>query len=110
MNPFTEFFRGRSSGQSTGEDMEATTEVETERKEQEKVIGKIIKVSDEGWGFIIAQDIPFTRIFFHWTSLVHDTHKFLDLRRGMHVEFTPVDKGERGFHAIKVKVVDSKEN
>lgn len=109
---FREFFAGQASGKSskgTGENMEANTETtaNTEKKEEVKVKGKIIKVSEEGWGFIIAPDIPFTRIFFHWTSLVHDTKKFPDLKRGMHVEFVAVDKGEnRGYHAIKVRVVD----
>src|SRR4030095_1814166 len=111
MNAFKEFFgRLGVSGQESGENMEATTETNVDRREDKKVNGKIIKVSDEGWGFIIAQDIPFTRIFFHWTSLVHDTLKFPDLKRGMHVEFVPTDKGERGFHAIKVKVVEEKTN
>ncbi len=101
MNAFREFFLGREE-----EEPMETQVAQVERKEAERINGKIIKVSDEGWGFIIAQDIPFTRIFFHWTSLVHDTFKFPELRRGMHVEFVPVDKGERGYHAIKVKVLE----
>jgi cold shock CspA family protein len=70
-----------------------------------RVIGKIIKVSDEGWGFISSKDIKFTRIFFHWTSLKQDTLKFTDLRNGMKVEFTPVEVQDKGFRAIKIVVV-----
>jgi hypothetical protein len=101
---FREFFG--LSKETTEENMETQHVENTERREEKKIVGKIIKVSDEGWGFVIAQEIPFTRIFFHWTSLVHDTKKFPELKRGMHVEFVPVDKGERGYHAIKVKVVE----
>ena len=50
-------------------------------KEEKRVQGKIIKVSDEGWGFISSKDIKFTRIFFHWTSLKQDTLKFTDRDR-----------------------------
>ncbi len=80
----------------------------TEEKKPEKVLeGKIIKVSTKGWGFIIAKDIPFVRIFFHWTALTQDTKKFTELERNMNVSFVPVDKGNRGFHAIKVRVIES---
>ena len=70
-----------------------------------RVVGKIIKVSDEGWGFISSKDIKFTRIFFHWTSLKQDTLKFQDLKNGMKVEFTPVEVDGKGFRAIKIRVV-----
>lgn len=122
MNAFKEFFRNQlgAMGVTKGDnDMEMETQnsgasgdsAKSERKEEApKIVGKIIKVSDDGWGFIISQEIKFKRIFFHWTSLVHDTVNFTELKRGMAVEFVPVDKGDRGFHAIKVKVVDSKES
>ncbi len=91
--PFKNFFAG--------------TNMTDEKKEEKVLEGKIIKVSDKGWGFIIAKEIPFVRIFFHWTALTQDTKKFTELKRNMIVSFVPVDKGNRGFHAIKVRVVDS---
>jgi cold shock CspA family protein len=73
---------------------------------EKRVQGKIIKVSDEGWGFISSKDIKFTRIFFHWTSLRQDTLKFTDLKNGLKVEFTPVEVDGKGWRAIKIKVLD----
>lgn len=70
-----------------------------------RAVGKIIKLSDKGWGFISSKDIKFTRIFFHWTSLTQDTLKFPELRNGMKVEFTPIEVLNKGTRAIKIKVV-----
>ena len=71
-----------------------------------KITGKIIKLSDDGYGFITSIDIPFTRIFFHWTSLVQDTLNFKDLEEGMQVEFKVIDVPDKGKRAIKVKVIN----
>lgn len=79
--------------------------IETTAKEEKRVIGKIIKVSDDGWGFISSKEIKFTRIFFHWTSLKQDTLKFQELKNGMKVEFTPVEVEGKGWRAIKIRVV-----
>ena len=45
--------------------------------------GKIIKVvkrtdnpNSNGWGFITSRDIPYRRIFFHWTGLKQETIHF----------------------------------
>jgi cold shock CspA family protein len=76
--------------------------------ENKVVAGRIIKVSREGWGFISSKDIQFTRIFFHWTALKQDTIPFLELKTGMHVEFTPIQVPGKGFRAIHVRVVDKK--
>jgi len=70
-----------------------------------RVKGKIIKISNSGWGFISSIDIKFTRIFFHWTSLKQDTLKFTELKNGMKVEFTPVEVEGKGFRAIKIHVL-----
>lgn len=76
-------------------------------KDDKRVNGKIIKVSSEqGWGFISSKDIKFTRIFFHWTSLRQDTLKFQDLKNGMRVEFTPVEVENKGWRAIKIRVLE----
>ena len=73
--------------------------------DETRVVGKIIKVSGGGWGFISSKDIKFTRIFFHWTSLKQDTLKFQELKNGMRVEFTPVEVEGKGFRAIKISVI-----
>jgi cold shock CspA family protein len=90
---------------------EAPTEPDTTpiRPDERRVIGKVIKVSDAGWGFISSKDIKFTRIFFHWTSLKQDTLRFQDLKNGMLVEFTPVDVAEKGWRAIKIRVIKKDE-
>lgn len=99
-NAFRQFFGGE----------EPTTPDTTPVKPDDKrVAGKIIKVSDEGWGFISSKDIKFTRIFFHWTSLKQDTLRFQDLKNGMKVEFTPVEVEGKGFRAIKIKVIQDEQ-
>ena len=75
---------------------------------ENKVVGRIIKVSKSGWGFISSKDIEFTRIFFHWTALRQDTVPFLELRTGMTVEFTPLQITGKGWRAVHVKVIDKK--
>lgn len=96
-NAFSDFFKGESVPTETD-----TTPIKPEEK---RVVGKIIKVSEDGWGFISSKDIKFTRIFFHWTSLKQDTLKFTELRNGMKVEFTAVEVQDKGWRAIKIKVV-----
>lgn len=76
-----------------------------ENKEELRVHGKIIKVSDSGWGFISSKDIKFTRIFFHWTSLLQDTLKFTDIHNGMKCEFTPIEVEGKGFRAIRIRII-----
>lgn len=96
-NAFKEFFKDGEVPTKTDE-----TPIKPEEK---RIIGKIIKVSDEGWGFVSSKDIKFTRIFFHWTSLKQDTLKFQELKNGMKVEFTPVEVEGKGWRAIKIRVV-----
>jgi len=71
-----------------------------------KVVGRVIKVSKAGWGFISSKDIEFTRIFFHWTALRQDTVTFPNLRTGMLVEFTPLQFQGKGWRAVQIKVID----
>lgn len=94
---FQKFFGGKEEGEQG--DNSAV------RPDEKRVVGKIIKVSDEGWGFISSKDIKFTRIFFHWTSLKQDTMKFQELKNGMKVEFTPVEVENKGWRAIKIRVI-----
>lgn len=73
---------------------------------EEKVVGRVIKVSKKGWGFISSKEIEFTRIFFHWTALRQDTIPFLELKTGMIVEFTPIQIPGKGYRAIHVRVIE----
>lgn len=77
--------------------------------DEQRVKGKIIKVSSGGWGFISSKDIKFTRIFFHWTSLKQETLKFTELKSGMKVEFTPVEVEGKGWRALKIEVLSNDE-
>ena len=73
--------------------------------EELRIQGKIIKVSESGWGFISSRDIKFTRIFFHWTSLMQDTLKFTEIHNGMKCEFTPIEVEGKGFRAIRIRII-----
>jgi cold shock CspA family protein len=72
---------------------------------RERITGKIIKVSPDGWGFITSKEIKFTRIFFHWSALNQDTLHFTELERGMEVEFEPLEVSGKGVRAIRIKVL-----
>lgn len=78
---------------------------EHEQNAQE-ITGKIIKVSSKGFGFISTQDVPFTRIFFHWTALRNDTLKFTDIRAGMKVTALAFEVEGKGWRAIKIKILE----
>lgn len=70
--------------------------------------GKIIHLNKEaGWGFISSPSLKFTRIFFYWQGLKGNTLNFKDLERGMKVEFIAIEIPEKGWRAIKIKVVDA---
>jgi len=98
LNPaFKEFFQN--------EEIPTKTDTSEIKPEERRIVGKIIKVSAEGWGFISSLDIKYTRIFFHWTSLRQDTLNFQGLKNGMKVEFTPVEVDGKGWRAIKIRVL-----
>lgn len=85
---------------------------ETNQTEQKPINGRIVKLSDEGWGFITSKEQKFTRIFFHWSSLIQDTLKFTELKVGMNVEFicqkvepTEDRPKQKGYRAIKISVI-----
>lgn len=75
-----------------------------------RIRGKILHINKDtekgGWGFIQSKEIPFQRIFFHWTYV--QTPPFLELSKGDDVEFTPEeDLGNdenpgKGWRAIRV--------
>lgn len=75
------------------------------RDERDRVTGKITFLSDKGWGFISSEDIPFTRIFFHWSALEQDTKHFTELNKKDVVSFIPTERKD-GVMAIKIKVIE----
>lgn len=105
---FEKFFKENPSDPNNDANIEVKLNESNEpvKPQEKRITGKIIKISDDGWGFISSKEIKFTRIFFHWTSLKQDTIKFQELRNGMKVEFTPVEVQDKGWRAIKIKVVE----
>ena|SRR5215510_12692527 len=99
---FKKFFTGSDGASEVGDNSPV-------KPDEKRIQGKIIKLdqSEEkgGWGFISSKELKFTRIFFHWTSLKQDTLKFPDLKNGMKVEFTPVEVQDKGWRAIKIRVL-----
>lgn len=89
-----------------GGEKEMTPNEPTSTNNDKPIIGKIIKISEKGYGFISSKEIPFTRIFFHWSSLVQDTLHFTELRSKMKVEFTPIEMEDKGYRAIKIRVIE----
>ena len=82
-------------------------EPEPPKMNEKRVIGKIIKLElNGGWGFISSQDIKFTRIFFHWSSLTQNTLRFDKLEKGMLVSFVPIEVEGKGIRAIKIEVIE----
>ena len=75
--------------------------------EQKEMEGTITKVSPDGYGFILSPELPFTRIFFHWTALRQDTLNFTQLKKYMRVRFVPVNTHNQGYRAFKIMVLDN---
>lgn len=98
----------------TADTPESVKKEETAAKEarEKRIVGKIIRTDPRGYGFITSEEIPFERIFWHWTSLTFDTLKFPDIRRGMKVEFVPRHQGkdennkDKGYKAIRISIID----
>lgn len=72
-----------------------------------RVRGKINIINEDGYGFIISKEVAFRRIFFHWTFLEGDTLTFDKLEEGMIVEFKPIEIPEKGWRAIKIRVLEN---
>ena len=76
--------------------------------EQNEVTGRIIHVNpDKGYGFIISHEVKFTRIYFHWSSLVQDTLNFKDVQKGMFCKFTPKEVEGKGTRAIRIRICET---
>ena len=78
---------------------------ELDENGEKRVIGQIVATKPSGFGFIVSPDIPFERIYFHWTGLRQNTLRFPMLKRGMKVEFQPQHRGERGYRALHIEVI-----
>ena len=100
--PFKNFFKGGSKEEVVDETAGDSGEPQAGER---RVVGRIIKLSKTGYGFISSKEIAFTRIFFHWTSLKQNTLNFKDLELGMHVEFTPKEVEGKGTRAIRIVVL-----
>lgn len=89
----------------------STEPIEEDKKdriieEREKLVtGKITKLG-KGWGFVSTREIPYTRIFFHWTALRQDTKNFTELTKGMYLEFRAVRYERDGWRALNIIVVE----
>jgi cold shock CspA family protein len=68
---------------------------------EDKITGKL-----KGYFFISSDDLPFERIFAHWSGLRQDTLRLPELRKRMKVEFELKYDEEDGYKAIKVKVIE----
>lgn len=86
---------------------EETVDKTNEETTDELVEGRIIHVAEEGYGFITSLQVPFERIFFHWTGLEVDATnpKFPDLKKGMKVRFKATKMPDKGYRAIKIRVI-----
>jgi len=105
VRPFQEFFRGMKMD-DTNEIVSEESKDEVVKDEGTRYKGKIFKLSPQGYGFISCHDIPFTRIFFHWSSLRANTKKFTDLKVGDVVEFTKSETKDKGIRAIRLVVLE----
>lgn len=74
--------------------------------DETRIIGKITKIDGKGWGFISSPQIEFTRIFFHWSALLQNTLNFKELKTGMKVEFSVIQAQDKGWRAVRVKVIE----
>jgi cold shock CspA family protein len=86
---------------------------------EKRYMGKVVKVANDptqttrqGFGFIVTKEIPFTRIFFHWTGLKQDTIHFSEVKKGDDVEFNVIEyfdkvtNEDRGLRAIHIDVLE----
>jgi hypothetical protein len=73
---------------------------------EKRIEGKVILINKRGYGFISSIEIPYTRIYFHWTNLVPQTINFAEIRRGDPVDFVLEKKDDGTYKAIKVDVLE----
>lgn len=71
--------------------------------------GKVYHLGN-GYGFIESEVLPYTRIFFHWQNLDHNTLHFSEIKRGAELEFIAIEEkntktNKMEWRAQKVKVI-----
>lgn len=88
---------------SEPESIIVTIAIDTEKRYR----GKITGIDGKGFGFIVSLEIPFTRIFFHWSHLNQQTKHFTELHKGDTVEFNAIVFEDKGIRAIKITVLES---
>jgi cold shock CspA family protein len=71
-----------------------------------RIEGKVIMINKRGYGFISSKEVPYTRIYFHWTNLIPQTINFAEIKRGDPVDFLLEKKDDGTFKAIKVDVLE----
>jgi hypothetical protein len=75
-------------------------------EEKKTMVGKIYHIGD-GWAFVSSPELPYTRIFLHWTGLSPDTLNFKDLKKGMRLEFEKKEMFGKT-RAIKARVLSER--
>lgn len=87
----------------------ANTEEPAKPQRGETIQGTVYHLGD-GYGFCESPAIPYTRIFFHWQSLLHTTLHFSKIKNGATLEFVASEEknnktGVMEWRAYKVKVI-----
>lgn len=77
---------------------------------KKRYVGKITYIEKaKGYGFISSREIPFTKIFFHWTGLNNGNINFIEIDKGMEVEFETMEVPEKGIRAVKIDVLEDED-
>lgn len=71
------------------------------------MIGIITAVNkDKGYGFLSTPDLPFTRIFFHWSALINNTLHFKKVEKGMKAEFEVQEHEPDKYRAVRMRIIE----
>lgn len=71
-----------------------------------RIEGKVIVVNKRGFGFISSKEVPYTRIYFHWTNLIPQTINFSEIKRNDPVDFVLEKKNDGTYKAIKIDILE----
>jgi cold shock CspA family protein len=77
-------------------------EIQDEEPAPKRYKGKIFKKSYKGFGFITSEEIPFEKIFFHWTALANC--KFTNIKEKQVVTFNAFEVPDKGWQAINIRM------
>ena len=78
-------------------------EATTEPLVQKRIVGRISHLNKRGWGVLISEELPFQKIFFHWTNL-DKSIDFRTLSKKTKLSFVPVTSERGGYKAIHIKL------